>query len=69
MAVEKTHETLHKHIKAFQGALQQPVNALLTDTQTEWKAGGDGGETSVVSIDVQQFITTETLVPNAQVRF
>ncbi|XP_053396218.1 midasin-like isoform X2 [Mercenaria mercenaria] len=39
-ATEKTHRTLHKHIKQFQGVLQQPVQGILGDVDTGATSSG-----------------------------
>ena len=55
--VERTHKTLHKHMKAFETILGQPVVSLLTeDVKLDWSAGSqneaEGGATRVLDVAV-----------------
>ena len=58
--VEKTHRTLHKHMKQFENILRQPIRAVLTDSSSDWsemaqsEASAPGGR----AIDRQVFVSS-----------
>ena len=60
-AVEKTHKTLHKHIKQFRGVLMQPIGTVLTDKHCDW-TDGSMGEENMGSIDSSNFVVHELSV-------
>ena len=63
-AVEKTHKTVHRHVKEFEKKLgagvQNVLNANIEDWTTE---GGEGVWDKIVAhqVDIQPFITEESL--------
>ena len=56
--VEKTHRTLHKHMKAFENVLRQPARTTLTDGTSDWAENvqGKAGTPGNRAIDQQVFI-------------
>ena len=58
-AVEKTHKTLHKHMKEFKLILQQPVKPFLVEDSSdaeEHAHGNDEGQMRDVVVDPQAFV-------------
>ena len=63
-AVEKTHRTLHKHIKQFQEVLGHPTRPLLTDTASDWLSSGHteaDASYHLPEVKAEMFVTDETV--------
>ena len=58
--VEKTHRTLHKHMKQFENILRQPVRAALTDNSSDWSeiVQGKASTQSDREIDQRMFVSS-----------
>ena len=58
--VEKTHRTLHKHMKQFENILRQPIRSVLTDGSSDWSdmAQSEASAPSNKAIDRQVFISS-----------
>ena len=72
-AVDKTHRTLHKQVKAFQSVLARPVISVLTDTKSDWTTqneAADGlnitGEESETR-DIETFLAEKNLEASSYV--
>ena len=68
--MEKTHQTLHKHIKAFEQVLSRPVTQTLTDVQNDWSSQKDSNEegdinkAETLTYQVEKYIAEERLKVN-----
>jgi len=60
-AVDKSHQTIHKHMKQFKAVLLSEVKSILTDAEVEWAATATGQNDAVTprlvfDCDVSVFI-------------
>jgi hypothetical protein len=70
-AAERTHKTLHKHMKDFETKLKQPVQALLTeDVKPDWSTASQNEAESgdVKVLDAAMFVETTQVCYNLRLK-